>query len=141
MILMIVGAALAWSLVDAKHVVRNDGSRVILMMHPTWKSEILGMGEVFKTDWYILLLFPMFFSSNYFYTYHFQDVNTPYFTLRTRSLNGVLYWISQIIGAGVFGFALDTPMLRRPTRAKAALAALFVITFGKLTASTYMPRY
>ena len=128
---MIVGAGLAWSLVDAKHVVRTDGSKVILMKQPTWKSEIIGMGQVLVSDWYIAFLFPMFLASNWFYTYHFQDVNTPFFNLRTRSLNGVLYWTSQIIGAGIFGFALDSPMFRRPTRAKAALAALFVLTFGK----------
>ena len=89
------------------------------------------MGEVFRTDTYILLFFPMFLASNWFYTYHFQDVNAAVFTLRTRSLNGVLYWISQIIGAGIFGYALDSPMLKRTTRAKIALVTLFVLTFGK----------
>ena len=128
---MIVGAGLAWSLVNAKHVLRKDGSKVIVMKHPTWKSEFLGMWETLFTDWYIVLLFPMFFVSNWFYTYHFQSVNLAQFTLRTRSLNGVLYWMSQMIGAGVFGVALDFSKVRRTVRAKAALGALLVITMGK----------
>jgi MFS family permease len=127
-VLMALGAALAWSLVDAGKVVRPDGSRVILMKHPTWQSEIKGLFEVFKTDWYILLFFPMFFASNFFYTYQFNDVNLAKFNVRTRSLNGVLYWLSQILGAYVFGYGLDIKRFKRTTRAKGGLAALFIIT-------------
>jgi hypothetical protein len=36
LILTFLGACLCWTLVDAKHFVRRDGSRVILMKHPTW---------------------------------------------------------------------------------------------------------
>ena len=64
---MFLGAVLALFLVDAKDVMRNDGSRVITMIHPTWKTEILGLWEVLHTDTYIIALFPMFFSSNWFY--------------------------------------------------------------------------
>lgn len=72
-VLTVIGAGLAWALVNAKDVVRKDGSRVILMKHPSWKTEIFGLFETFKTDPYIVFLFPMFFSSNWFYTYHFND--------------------------------------------------------------------
>lgn len=129
---MLIGAIIAWFLVDAKHIVRKDGSRVILMKHPTWQSEIIGLYEVMKTDWYIALLFPMFFASNFFYTYQFQDVNLARFTVRTRSLNGVLYWLSQILGAYIFGYALDFAKLKRTMRAKVALGVLFVFTMGEI---------
>ena len=129
-VLTFLGAILASTLVNADKVIRKDGSRVILMKRPTWRSEIFGLFEVLSTDWYIVLLFPMFFASNFFYTYHFQDVNAAKFDLRTRSLNGVLYWAMQMVGAGVFGLALDSPFVSRRTRAKAALGALFVCTFG-----------
>ena len=59
MILMFAGAVLACLLVDARHVVRADGSRVILMKHPTWQSEVFGLWEVLRSDTYIILLFPM----------------------------------------------------------------------------------
>lgn len=127
LVLTLIGAALSWCLVDAKNVIRHDGSKVIVMKHPSWKSEILGLYETFWTDPYILALFPMFFASNWFYNYHFTEVNAAYFTTRTRALNGVIYYIMQIVGAYVFGFALDIKGVRRSTRAKAAWVALFVL--------------
>ena len=126
---MFAGAALAWCLVDAKKVLRNDGSHVIVMQHPSWKSEILGLWQVLRSDSYIIFLFPMFFASNWFYTYHFNDVNLARFNVRTRALNDVLYWMSQIVGAYVFGYALDIN-IRRTLKAKAALGALFVLTMA-----------
>lgn len=130
MVLTFLGACLSWTLIDAKHVLRRDGSRIILMKHPTWQSEIFGLWETLRTDPYIILLFPMFFASNWFYTYQFQDVNYARFTVRTRALNNALYWLAQIFGAGVFGFALDFPNVRRTKRAKIAWSVMFLLTFG-----------
>jgi hypothetical protein len=130
LILTFAGACLAWTMVDAKHVVRMDGSRIILQRNPTWKSEVLGLWETIFTDPYIIFLFPMFFASNWFYTYQFNVVNLARFNLRTRALNNVLYWIAQIIGASVFGFALDYAGLRRTTRAVMAWIVLFMLTFA-----------
>lgn len=127
LVLTLIGAVLSWCLVDAKNVIRADGSKVIVMKHPSWKSEIFGLWETFQTDPYIIALFPMFFASNWFYTYHFSEVNGAYFSTRTRALNGVVYYIMQIIGAYVFGYALDMKGVRRSTRAKAAWVALFVL--------------
>lgn len=125
LVLTIIGAALAWTLVDARDVIRSDGSKVIVMKHPSWKSEILGLWQTFFTDPYIILLFPMFLASNWFYAYHFTEINDAYFNTRTRALNGVVYYVMQIVGAYVFGFALDFKGVRRTTRAKAAWFALF----------------
>ncbi|KAH9877679.1 hypothetical protein J1614_002896 [Plenodomus biglobosus] len=130
LVLTLLGACLSWTLVDARHVVRRDGSRIIIMKHPTWKSEILGLWETLRSDSYIILLFPMFFASNWFYTYQFQDVNKARFNIRTRALNGTLYWLAQILGAFVSGFALDFPNIRRTSRAKFAWLAMFVLTFA-----------
>jgi hypothetical protein len=142
LVLTLIGAALAWTLVDARDVIRADGSKVIVMKHPSWKSEIFGLWETFFTDPYIILLFPMFLASNWFYAYHFTEVNAAYFNVRTRALNGVVYYLMQIVGAYVFGFALDFKGVRRTTRAKAALAALFTIImiiwgFGYMFQKTY----
>ena len=71
----------------------------------------------------------MFFASNWFYTYQFNDVNNVQFNLRTRALNNTLYWLAQMFGALTFGFALDFPNVRRTTRAKAAWIAMLVLTF------------
>ena len=129
-VLMFFGAVLALFLCDAGKVIREDGSRVILMKNPTWQTEILGLWETLFTDSYIILLFPMFFASNWFYTYQFNGMNAAHFNTRTRALNNTLYWVSQIGGAFVFGFALDIKGVRRTLRAKGALFALLAITMA-----------
>lgn len=68
----------------------------------------------------------MFFASNWFYTYQYNDVR---FNIRTRALNNTLYWLAQVFGAVVFGFVLDFPNIRT-TRAKAAWVVMFVLTFA-----------
>ncbi|KAF2738179.1 MFS general substrate transporter [Polyplosphaeria fusca] len=127
LVLTLIGAALSWTLVDAKAVIRDDGSKIIVMKHPSWKSEIIGLWEVFQTDPYIIALFPMFLASNWFYAYHFTEINAAYYNVRTRALNGVVYYLMQIVGAYVFGFALDYQGVRRTMRAKIAWGALFVL--------------
>jgi len=129
-VLTFVGACLAWTLIDAHDVVRSDGSHVILMKHPSWKSEILGLLEVLKTDTWVVFLFPMFFASNWFYTYQFNDINAAKFNVRTRALNNLLYYISQILGAYIFGYGLDVKSVRRSTKAKVVWLVLFVFTMA-----------
>lgn len=130
LVLTLIGAGLAFFLVDGHHVVRSDGSKVILMKSPTWKTELYGLYETFLTDPYIVLLFPMFFASNWFYTYHFNGINGARFNTRTAALNNVLYYSMQIVGAFIFGYALDQHSVRRTVRAKAVWVVLFVLTFA-----------
>jgi MFS family permease len=128
LILTIIGAALSFTLVNAKDVLRSDGSKVILMKNPTWWTEISGLGQTFKTDPYIVLMFPMFFASNWFYTYQFNDYNGIKFNTRTAALNNVLYYIMQIVGAFIAGYALDRQSIRRSLRARICWVVLFVLT-------------
>ncbi|KAL5365774.1 major facilitator superfamily domain-containing protein [Aspergillus floccosus] len=130
MVLMAVGFVLAWGLSDSKYVMRKDGSRVIVMKNPTWKSEFIGLYETLISDYYIVLFFPMFLASNWFYAYHFNNVNGAYFSVRTRSLNSLLYWLMQMVGAFVFGQTLDLKWFSRSTRAKINFALLVAITMG-----------
>ncbi|KAJ5940107.1 Major facilitator superfamily domain general substrate transporter [Penicillium verrucosum] len=127
-VLMFAGACLALCLCDADKVVRPDGSRVILMKHPSWKSEIVGLWETVRSEPWIILLFPMFWSSNWFYTYQQNAINGAYFNTRTKALNGFLYWFAQIVAAVIMGPLLDSERVRRSIRAKAALVGLFVLT-------------
>ncbi|KAK4183572.1 major facilitator superfamily domain-containing protein [Podospora australis] len=128
-VLMFLGAVLALFLCNAGNVIRHDGSKVILMKNPSWKTEIKGLVETITASPWVVLLFPMFFASNIFYTYQLNDMNGGHFNIRTRALNNLLYWTSQIIGAIVFGYALDAGKFRRSVRAKASFIVLFVITF------------
>lgn len=130
LVLMILGAILALALCNADRVRRTDGSKVILMKNPSWKTEFIGLFETITQSPWVVLLFPMFFASNIFYTYQGNDFNAAHFNTRTRALNNTLYWTSQIIGAVVFGYALDFGKVRRSIRAKASFVALFVLTFA-----------
>jgi MFS family permease len=129
LVLMVTGAILALALCNANNVRREDGSKVILMKNPSWKSEFKGLFETITSAPWVVLLFPMFFASNIFYTYQQNDFNGAQFNTRTRALNNLLYWTSQIIGAVVFGYGLDISGVRRSVRAKASFVALFALTF------------
>lgn len=129
-ILMALGAVLALLLCNANDVIRSDGSRVVLMKNPSWQSEFIGLWETLKHEPFVMLLFPMFWSSNWFYTYHFNAVNGSYFGTRTKALNSLLYYMAQIAGAFGLGYALDLERFKRTTRAKAGLIFLFVLTMA-----------
>lgn len=128
-ILMGGGALLALFLVNADKVIREDNTKVILMKNPSWKSEFQGLWETLSQEPWILLLFPMFFSSNIFYTYQNNGMNGAHFNTRTRALNNLLYWLAQIVGAVINGYCLDFHSIRRSVRAKIAFAVLVTLTF------------
>lgn len=77
-------------------------------------------------DWKIMCLYPMFYNANVFYSYQQNNMNGMTFNLRTRSLNGALYWIAQMVGGLLMGVVLDLRNLNRRTRAKIGWAILFV---------------
>lgn len=54
---------------DPAKMIRTDGTKVSQSRHPSWKSEFLGLYVALRTDPMILLLFPMFLASNWFYTW------------------------------------------------------------------------
>lgn len=56
-------------MVDPYKMIRTDGTKVVRTTHPSWKTEFISLFVALKEDPWILLLFPMFFASNYFYTW------------------------------------------------------------------------
>lgn len=130
MVLMFAGFVLAIFLVDSDKIIRKDGSKVIVMKNPTWMSEFKGLWETLLTYPWIVLLFPMFWTSNWFYPYQQNSVNAASFNTRTRALNGLLYWLMQLVGATFFGYSLDFLNLRRAIKARVAWCVLFVLTMA-----------
>ncbi|KGR12460.1 hypothetical protein MEM_02527 [Candida albicans L26] len=129
-ILMICGSVLANFMLPISKVWKSDGTRVMTKTHPYWKDELIGLGRTLIKEPKILLMFPMFFASNWFYTYQFNNVNYGRFNLRTRSLNSLLYWLAQMFGAIVLGYILDFKKFKRSTRAKIGWAILFVTSLA-----------
>ncbi|UNI17570.1 hypothetical protein JDV02_003900 [Purpureocillium takamizusanense] len=76
--------------------------------------------------WRVACMLPLFFSANVFYSYQQNNVNGETFNIRTRSLNGALYWLAQMLGGLLIGLILDVPWLSRPNRARLGWATVFV---------------
>ncbi|CCX30418.1 Similar to UNC93-like protein C922.05c; acc. no. Q9URX1 [Pyronema omphalodes CBS 100304] len=127
MVLMAFGGILAWFLVPPEKIVRKDGSRVQQIRHPSAISELKGLYQTLILDPWIILLFPFFFASNYFYTYQLSSYNLYMFNTRTRSFTGLFYWLSQILGSLSFGWFLDISFLTRRSRAILGWLFLFLI--------------
>jgi len=126
-VLMLCGAVLAFFLVSPDKIVRRDGTRVQPIRHPSAWAEIYGMWTTVRSDPYIILLFPFFWASNWFYTYQQNCYNLFMFNPRSRAFTGMWYWLAQTVGALAFGFFLDNKRMTRRTRAIYGLAGLFVV--------------
>ncbi|KAF9937604.1 hypothetical protein BGZ67_001061 [Mortierella alpina] len=131
MVIMGVSTLLAVFLARPSTIVRDNGEPVTVAKFAGLKAEGLAILSVF-CDWRMLLLIPAFFFSNFSYTYQFNDFNGFNFNIRTRSLNSLIFWVAQIIGALVIGYLLDRIPVKRPKRAKLGLlviALLFMATW------------
>ncbi|EGO03431.1 hypothetical protein SERLA73DRAFT_174907 [Serpula lacrymans var. lacrymans S7.3] len=129
LILTIIGMTVPFLMVNPDKMIRTDGTKVTTVRHPSWKTEIYALWLAIKTDPLILLLFPMFFASNYFYTWQFNDYNSALFNIRTRALNNFVYWLSQIFGSIAIGLLLDQKQFGRRVRAFMGWTVLLVMAF------------
>ncbi|KAF8633189.1 hypothetical protein AX15_001486 [Amanita polypyramis BW_CC] len=123
------GVLIPLLMVDPDKMVRTDGTKVTIQRHPSWKAEIYSLWVALRTDPMIVLLFPMFLASNWFYTWQFNDYNGAIFDISARSLNNLVYWIAQIIGSVIIGFILDQKKIRRRLRAFAGIGILTAMVF------------
>lgn len=129
-VLMCSGVVIASFMLPMSKVWKSDGTRVVTVKQPHWKDEIIQLGKLLIHEPMILFLFPMFFSSNWFYAYQFNDFNAGRFNLRTRSLNSLLYWFCQMVGAILMGSILDLKWFNRKSRAKIGFVFLMVMSLA-----------
>ncbi|KAJ3565631.1 hypothetical protein NP233_g7506 [Leucocoprinus birnbaumii] len=129
LVLTLIGVVIPIFMADPTKIIRFDGTLVTTPRHPSWKSEIMGLWYTLRTDPYVLLLFPMFLASNWFYTWQFNEYNNAIFNIRARALNNLVYWFAQIIGSLSIGFVLDQKRLTRRFRAFTGWIILLVMVF------------
>ncbi|OWZ72512.1 hypothetical protein AYX14_01977 [Cryptococcus neoformans] len=124
---MLCGLCLSWTLLPPGRVVRNDGSIVEIHNYVSVKEEIKGLWAAVKTP-YILILVPMFFSSNYFLSYQ-AAFAFALFDAQTRALNAVIKSSAQILGAIVVGLLYDKVPMGRRNRGLVGIAvtSVFII--------------
>ncbi|KAF9971903.1 hypothetical protein BGZ65_010134 [Modicella reniformis] len=130
-VLMVVGTFIALSLASPSSVTHSNGDKIKIQAFPSWKGEIIAVMKLFL-DWRMVVLIPMFLSSNWFYSYQFSTVNGFFFSTRTQSLNNIFYWFSQIGGSWTFARVLDYQGVNRRTRSFWGLGivtACFVATW------------
>lgn len=123
MIIMLTAIATSWLLLPPRAVVRGDGTVVELEDAISPAQELRELAGLMR-DWRMWALFPMFFSSNYFYAYQGAIV-TVLFNGRTRALVALLEGLGQVLGSVIIGQLTDNlPWGRR----KRALAATVFVT-------------
>ncbi|KAF8202831.1 MFS general substrate transporter [Pholiota molesta] len=129
LILTLIGVTIPIFMADPDKMIRTDGTKVTTPRHPSWKVEIYGLYLTLRTDPMVILLFPMFLASNWFYTWQFNEYNQALFNIRARSLNNLVYWLAQIVGSLSIGFLLDQRFISRRVRAFSAWGILLVMVF------------
>ncbi|KAG0337528.1 hypothetical protein BG004_007612 [Podila humilis] len=125
MAIMGLGALVTLSLASPSSVTHSNGDRILIGRFPTWTGELTSVLKLFL-DWRMIVLTPMFMSSNWFYSYQFSTVNGVYFNTRTQAINGILYWFSQIIGSWLFACILDYRQLNRKARSLIGLGIVSI---------------
>ena len=121
---MVLGSIVAaLFVVSPGEVVKEDGSAVEVERPKSPTEELRAVMSV-VTDKNMLLLFVLFFGSNFFYPYMFGGVNAFTFTIRTRGLNSALYWGFQSLGSIVLGYILDN---KKKTSTQRAFTGLWVV--------------
>ncbi|KAJ2740717.1 hypothetical protein GGI20_005659 [Coemansia sp. BCRC 34301] len=125
-VLECLGAFLGLALAPPSKVTRDDGSSVVLVKYTNLGTETIEILKLFINPLMIGLL-PMCFTSNFFYTYQFDNINGALFNVRTRGFNNIFYWGAQMVGAYAISFLLDTPRFARKTRGYIAFAIVFVV--------------
>lgn len=125
LIIMLTAVVTSWLLLPPHLVVRGDGTVVKIEAAITPKQEFKEMWALLK-DWRMIALFPMFFSSNYFYAYQ-GAITTALFNGRTRALVSLLTGVGSILGSIVIGQLTDNLPFGRRKRALCATAFVTVL--------------
>lgn len=129
LVLTLIGAMLPLLMADPKKMYREDGTKVTIPRNPSWEAEFMSLVYAFWKDPLIVLLLPMFWASNWFYTWQFNAYNGALFDIAGRSVNNFVYWVSQIIGSVMIGLLLDSKGLSRRSRAFLGWIILFVMVW------------
>ncbi|KAF9574106.1 hypothetical protein EC968_007358 [Mortierella alpina] len=143
-VVMTIGALMSVLLLPASKVFRKDGSPVVKIKYSSPISELNSVFALFR-DWRMLSLTPLFFASNWFYTYQFTAVNAFNFSTRSRLMNSMFYWLAQIFASVVYGAVLDHTKWTRQTRARYGLILLTVVLIatwvgGAIFQTTFGPK-
>lgn len=126
MIFMAIGTILSLGILHPSKVIREDGSTCTNIKYSNVLTETVEISKLFL-NWKMLLIVPAAWSSNFFYTYQFNNVNGALFSLRTRGLNNVFYWGAQMIGSIVVGYIMDFSFKSRKVRGLVGITVVGIL--------------
>lgn len=126
LIIMLTSIVTSWLLLPPHAVVRGDGTVVELEDAISPRQEFAELWKLMR-DWRMIALFPMFFSSNYFYSYQ-GAITAVLFNGRTRALVALLEGVGQVIGSIVIGQLTDNLPFGR--RKRALVSTVLVMVFN-----------
>jgi hypothetical protein len=135
---MAAGCLCALALLNPYNVIREDNSRAAVSKKPGVLEEFVGLLKVLR-DWRVASLIPFWMAANCeflpslllsfappfhsvlihhidAYNYQQNTYNAKLFTLRTRSFNGGMYWLAQMVSSYIFGLFLDNRYMNRRQR-------------------------
>nr|CAB3486351.1 unnamed protein product [Digitaria exilis] len=126
MAFMLVGAALTLLILPPNKIIRDDGS---MATNFTFSSVTKEGKEILKLfiNWKMLLVLPAAWTSNFFYTYQFNNVNGVLFTLRTQGFNNIFYWSARMMGSTGIGCFLDFGFASCRKRGITGVLVVFVL--------------
>ena len=125
MVIMLVGWLMGLLLCSPDRIRLAQLHRAVETEKHTVKG-VIEMSVRTICKWRVVCLLPLFFSANVFYSYQQNNVNGLTFNIRTRSLNGALYWMAQMLGGMLIGLILDVPWLDRTWRARLGWAVVLI---------------
>lgn len=125
---MCIAAVAACFTADTQTLRRNDGTALAVFKVPTMREELAAMGEACQTPQILLMLLPLFVAESYLSPH--SSFNSYTFTLRTRTLNNLLYWLIQIPAGYVHSRIADSRRMSRRTRALVLTTFVGVIVFA-----------
>lgn len=114
--IMCLGIPFALAMPTAPKVQRTDGRKVVLTKAPSLAKEFRVLGVLLKNPTVIALM-PLMLYAQWFLSYQWQ-FNYAYFTVRSRALNSLLFYLGGFIASMSLGQFLDWTRLKRPTRAR-----------------------
>jgi len=126
MAFMAAGGLISLAILPPSKVVRNDGTRCSNIKYSNVRTESIEILKLFL-NWKMLLIVPAAWSSNFFYTYQFNNVNGELFNLRTRGFNNVFYWGAQMLGSIGIGYIMDFSFQSRRMRGFVGISVVAVL--------------
>jgi hypothetical protein len=125
MTIMCLGVPFALALPPARRVQRSDGRKVILKNNLSIARELQILWKLIKQPT-ILAVVPLMIYAQWFLSYQWQ-FNFAYFTVRSRALNSMLFYISGFIASFFLGLFLDLQRFKRTTRARVGFLVVSIL--------------